>query len=376
MTADRADKAHETPLPGRKRFSKRHLLVAGIGLAVVVGTFAFVLPRIADYRDVWGVVQDLSWRDLALLAGATLLNLVTFAPPWMVALPGLRLRQAFVVTQASTASTYIAPGGVAVGMALSFAMLRAWGFASSEVGLAVALTGVWNQLAMLAFPSIALGLLALTGDAPTALDTVAGIGFALFVAVVAAFAAGLSTPRVARWVGDLSARVGSWGLRLIRRNPVGWDGEAFVRFRDRTSSLIKRRWHVLTLATLAGHLTVYLVLLASLRALGVPAGDVSAVEAFAAWSLVRLLGSIPITPGGLGVVELGLTTALVGFGGDQVEVVAAVLVYRVVTVLPTLLIGLLAGVTWRRHRPDYLRPAPPDGAPRSVSRRNDSTTSR
>jgi uncharacterized membrane protein YbhN (UPF0104 family) len=78
---------------------------------------------------------------------------------------------------------------------------------------------------------------------------------------------------------------------------------------------------------------------------------VSAVEAFAAWSLVRLLGSIPITPGGLGVVELGLTTALVGFGGGQVDVVAAVLVYRVMTVVPTLVIGLLVGVTWKRYRP-------------------------
>jgi uncharacterized membrane protein YbhN (UPF0104 family) len=65
-------------------------------------------------------------------------------------------------------------------------------------------------------------------------------------------------------------------------------------------------------------------------------------------------GSVPITPGGLGVVELGLTTALVGFGGDQVEVVAAVLVYRVATVLPTLAVGLLAGVTWKRYRPRYL----------------------
>jgi uncharacterized membrane protein YbhN (UPF0104 family) len=109
---------------------------------------------------------------------------------------------------------------------------------------------------------------------------------------------------------------------------------------------------VLTLATLAGHFTVYLVLLVSLRVLGVTADEVTAVETFAAWSLVRLLGSIPITPGGLGVVELGLTTALVGFGGDQVDVVAAVLVYRVLTVGPTLLIGLLAGATWRRHRPD------------------------
>jgi uncharacterized protein (TIRG00374 family) len=108
---------------------------------------------------------------------------------------------------------------------------------------------------------------------------------------------------------------------------------------------------VLTLATLAGQLTVFLVLLASLRVVEVSADDVSAVEAFAAWALARVLGSIPITPGGLGVVELGLTTALVGFGGDQVEVVAAVLLYRAATIVPTLLIGLLAGVTWKRYRP-------------------------
>jgi hypothetical protein len=99
---------------------------------------------------------------------------------------------------------------------------------------------------------------------------------------------------------------------------------AFVRFRKRTNSLLELRWHVLTLATLAGHLTVYLVLLVSLRVLGVTADEVTAVEAFAAWSFVRLLGSIPITPGGLGVVELGVTTAPRRLRGDQVDVVAAV----------------------------------------------------
>ncbi len=344
----------------RKRISKRHVLGGGLGIAVVVGTFAFVLPRIADYRDVWDVVKGLSWADLGLLAGATALNLATFAPPWMAALPGLRFRQAFVVTQASTASTYVAPAGVAVGMALSFAILRGWGFAPAPVSLAVAVTGVWNQLAMLAFPTVALALLALTGTPHAALDTIAFIGLAILVVVLAGFAAGLSTARLARRVGDLAARAASWGKRLFRKQPVTWDGEAFVRFRARTNSLLRRRWHVLTLATLAGHLTVYLVLLVSLRVLGVGADEVTAVEAFAAWSLVRLLGSIPITPGGLGIVELGLTTALIGFGGGQAEVVAAVLVYRVLTMVPTLVIGLLAGATWKRHRPDQ---APTDAAP-------------
>lgn len=329
----------------------RHVLGILAGTLVVVLTFVFVLPQIADYRDVWRVLTRLSWTDLALLLGATLLNLATFAPPWMATLPGLRFRQAFVLTQASTASTYIAPGGAAVGMAASLAMLRGWGFQGSLVSLAVAVTGVWNQLAMLAFPTVALVLLTVRHEGHAAIQTVAYSGLAIFVVVVAGFATGLSSASLARRVGDVAARIVSRALCLIRRKPVTWNGASFVRFRGKAISLLRKRWHVLTIATLAGHLTVYLVLLGSLRVLDVSAHTVSAVEAFAAWSLVRLLGSLPITPGGLGVVELGLTTALVGFGGDQPRVVAAVLLYRVLTVLPTLLIGLLAGATWEHHRP-------------------------
>ena len=55
--------------------------MAGIAVAVVGLTFAFVLPRIAGYRAVWHVVSGLSWLDLAALAGATVLNIVTFASP-------------------------------------------------------------------------------------------------------------------------------------------------------------------------------------------------------------------------------------------------------------------------------------------------------
>jgi uncharacterized protein (TIRG00374 family) len=80
----------------------------------------------------------------------------------------------------------------------------------------------------------------------------------------------------------------------------------------------------------------------------VGAAEVSVVDAFAAWALVRLIASVPITPGGIGVVELGLTGALVGFGGNNAGVVAAVLVYRFLTVVPTLVLGLVASFTWRR----------------------------
>jgi putative heme transporter len=325
--------------------------VIGIGIAVVAATFVFVLPRIANYGEVWSVVKQLSWPQIAALVAATLLNLVTFAPPWMVALPGLGFRRAFVLTQASTASTYIAPGGAAVGVGLAYAILRAWGFGGGSVGLATALTGIWNQLVLLGFPAVALALLTLKREQNALLQSVAVIGLAVFVVAIAAFTGALATPKLAHFIGRETIHLANWVLGIFRRGPVGWTADSFVRFRNRAVGLLRHRWIALTLTTLAGQLTVFLLFLVSLRVLGVSAGEVGAVEAFAAWSLTRLLGSLPITPGGLGVVEVGLTTALVGFGGANAEVVAAVLVYRFLNIVPTLVLGLIAGATWRRLSP-------------------------
>jgi uncharacterized membrane protein YbhN (UPF0104 family) len=334
-----------------RRFSWKRLAGGGLGLAVIIGTFVFILPQVANYREVWEVVRELSWSQLGLLLGATALNLATYAPPYMAALPGLRFRQAFVMTQASTASTYVLPGGAAVGMGLSYGMLRGWGFTGKPVTLAIAVTGIWNQFAMLGFPAVALALLTAANEKHALLQTVAFIGLAVFVISAGAFAAGLASPRIANWVGDTAARIVDRLLKIIHRGPVKWDGQSFVAFRNDAVGLLARRWHVLTLATLAGHGTVFLLFLTSLRVLDVTPGEVSGIEAFATWSLVRLLGSVPITPGGIGVVEVGFTTLLVGFGGDNAEVVAAVLVYRFLTIVPTLVLGLIAGATWRHHRP-------------------------
>jgi uncharacterized membrane protein YbhN (UPF0104 family) len=337
--------------PGSRRFSWKRLAGGGLGLAVIIGTFVFILPQVANYREVWDVVKELSWSQIGLLLGATALNLATYAPPYMAALPGLRFRQAFVLSQASTASTYVLPGGAAVGIGLSYGMLRGWGFTGKPVTLALAVTGIWNQFAMLGFPVLALALLTAANEKHALLQTVAFVGLAVFVVVAAAFAAGLASPRIANWVGDTAARIVDRLLRIIHRGPVKWDGRSFVSFRNDAVGLLARRWHVLTLATLAGHATVFLLFLTSLRVLDVTPGQVSGIEAFAAWSLVRLLGSVPITPGGIGIVEVGFTTLLVGFGGDNAEVVAAVLVYRFLTIVPTLVLGLIAGATYHRRRP-------------------------
>jgi putative heme transporter len=323
--------------------------MAAIGVAVIGLTFAFVLPRIAGYRDVWHVVRTLSWLSILALAGATILNIVTFAPPWMICLPGLGFRRALLVTQASTATTYLAPGGAAPGMAVSFTMLRAWGYTGRQVAVTVAVTGVWNQLIIFGSPPFALALLALIGEHDPLLRSFALIGVVVFGVALGLFASGMASAELARWFGDAIGRIASRVLRIVRRGPLRFNGETLVRFRGDALDLLRTRWHLITAGALAGQLSVFFVLYVTIRVLGIGAGSLLGLEIFAAWSVARLLGSLPITPGGIGVIELGLTSLLVGFGGPKAKVVAAVLVYRFLTVVPTLVLGLVAAVTWRRH---------------------------
>jgi putative heme transporter len=338
----------------------KRLLGAAGSIAIVVLVFVFVLPRIADYRDVFDVLRGLDWQDWAVLAGAVLLNLATFPPPWIAALPGLGYREGMAMTQASTALSIISPAGAAVGMAASYSMLRSWRFGAAPVGLAVAITGVWNQFANLTFPVVALALLTAADEDNPALRTAALIGVAVLVVTLSSFALVLSRPRRARRIGDLAARLTNRLLRVVRRGPVAWGGESFARFRSRALGLLRRRWHVITITTLAGHLTVFVLMLVCLRVVGISGSEVTGVEAFAAWALVRILGALPLTPAGVGVVEVGLTGALVAFGAPNAEAVAATLLYRALTVLPTLALGLLAAATWRTHHPGEAIESPSD----------------
>jgi uncharacterized protein (TIRG00374 family) len=262
------------------------------------------------------------------------------------------------LTQASTALSIVVPGGAAVGIAGAYGMARRWGFPGRDVARAATLTGLFNQFLNLSYPIIGLFLLTIHGEQSAALATAAFIGIAVLGIAVAAFVLILVSGQLAEDIGDVTARLTNWALGKVRRGPVSWGGANFERFRSDAGDFLERRWYLLTLTSLAGSLTVFVVLVVSLRACNVPAAQVPLFEAFAAWSLVRLLGSIPIFPGGIGVVELGLTGALVGFGGNNAGVVAAVLVFRFLTMVPTLVLGLIAAFTFRRHRPPEMAGAP------------------
>ena len=118
LSSDPEDELVQVELDEAQRKRRTGLArIIGIVASVLIigGVFAFALPRIANYGDVWDVVQTLSWQWLVVLALATILNLATYAPPLVAALPGLRYLHAARVTLASTALSMVAPGGAAVG---------------------------------------------------------------------------------------------------------------------------------------------------------------------------------------------------------------------------------------------------------------------
>ena len=198
------------------------------------------------------------------------------------------------------------------------------GFRGRDIGRESRSCACGTSSPNLSYPVIAVFLLAVGGAVRRVLATAAFVGAAVLGIAVAALAAVLASRRAAAGIGELAAQLADWALGKFRRGPVSWGGESFERFRLEATDLLGRRWHALTLATYAGTLTVFLVLLVSLREFDVSVRGVG-IEAFARGSLPAL--------GRSRLRRRDRRSQLASprrrrFVARNAEVVAAVLVYR------------------------------------------------
>ena len=335
----------ENPRPVRSTLKKAlaYTVPAMIAVALLVG----VLPALADFSEVWEAIADLDRASVALLLALAAWNILTYQFLIMAALPGLPLSQAFMVGQISTAVSNTIPAGAAVGVGVTYAMFSSFGYGAATIGIAAALTGLWNTFVKLGLPIVALAILAIQGDPHPATLGAALAGLAALVAAVIGLVLVVRSDRFAGSIGAMLQRAASWLAKPFRRGPYrGWDA-SLREFRVRTAQVLQRRWLWLTLTSILSHLSLFVLLLASLRAVGVTAQEVSWAEALAAFASVRLVTALPITPGGIGLVEVGMTGALVLAGGGQAEVVAGVLVFRVLSYAIQVPIGAVCWVWWR-----------------------------
>jgi uncharacterized protein (TIRG00374 family) len=338
---------------------------------LLVGAILWFTLKGTDFAAVWANIKALTPLEMASLLLAALWNLVTYQLVWMACTPGLKFGQALTVSQASTAVGNTLPAGAAFGVALTYEMLGSWGFSRSRTTVPVLVSGVWNSFAKLGLPVLALAIVALQGSSNPGRVTAALLGVAGLVVAIAAFALILRSERMAERIGILAGRIVSRLLAIVHRPPVhGWE-LATVKFRSRVIGLVAHRWAVITLATLVSHLSLYLVLLMSLRHVGVSNAEVGWAEVLAVFCFARLATAIPFTPGGVGVVEAVLIAGLVAAGGERSQVVAAVLIYRTLTYLLPVPIGVLLYVRWKRsswtRRPGVTPEAIAAGEPDTIA---------
>lgn len=334
-------------IPTTKNKSTWRYVSFAVSLAIVVGIFVFAIPKFADYKDVWASIQTLTPLELASLIAATVFNLFTYWLANMAALPGLRLLPSAVVTQTTTSVANTLPGGGAIAVGLTYTILRSWGFTGTDVALYVGVSGIWNIFIKLALPVLSVVFLVLQGSKSAAFVSAALVGSAVLAVAVGLLAAIFRSERLAWRVGDGLGRLITRIRRRFRRSPMTDGGDRAVRFRADTISLVGRRWIQLTVTTILSHLALFFILLLSLRHMGVSEADVSTAEVFAVFAFGRLISALPITPGGLGVIELGYIGGLVAAGGDDPAVVAAVLMFRTLTFGIQIPLGGFTYLIWR-----------------------------
>jgi uncharacterized protein (TIRG00374 family) len=355
-----------TEVPTSTRSLRRRILQGLLSFALAALVLIFVLPQVADLSEVWDAIQAMTNLEIAVLIAFAIWNLATYWILIVLATPGLTYPQAIVVAESTTAVANTVPAGGAVSLGLTYAMLGSWGFSKSRVTLSVLVTGIFNNFAKLGLPIIAVSLLALEGGAGGGRILSALIGFGALITAVVIFALILRSEAHAAAIGNRTARIVTWIRHLFRKGPVEGYDLAVVKFRSRVIGLVRHRWLALSFWTLVSHLSLYAVLLTALRQIGVSDDEVSWTQVLAVFAFARLLTAIPLTPGGLGVIELALIGGLDAAGGAHAQIVAAVLVFRLLTYVLPIPLGLATYVWWRRNR-SWRDSAPPLPAEFSVA---------
>jgi uncharacterized protein (TIRG00374 family) len=339
-----ANRPQRSPMLSPKAKKALQIIVS---LVVLVAIFWYVLRQFADLSEVWSALTTLSPGDIALLGIATLWNLITYWIVVVIATPGLTLSQAAVMTQSTTAVANSVPAGGAIAVGLTYTMLSSWGFSKSRSTLSVIVSGIWNNFIKLGMPIFALAILALQGERSGGRLVAAIAGLGGLIGAILIFALILRSEDFARRAGLRGQRWVSRLLEVARRRSVGgWD-LAITKWRSRVIGLVQHSWIRLTVAAVVSHLSLFAVLLLTLRALGVTNSEVGWAHALAVFAFARLLTAVPLTPGGVGVVELALIAGLSGGTGDDAPVVAAVLMYRLLTYVLPIVIGGLTYLVWR-----------------------------
>lgn len=297
--------------------------LAGAGVLLVV-----VFPHIAHagWDDVSDQIAAISVGRLVELALIWAAGLYVYSFVLTAALPGLKRHRALALNLGGSGVANVIPFGGAAGIGLNYAMLRSWGYDRARVA---SFTVVSQSVAAVSKIVVALcGLVALA-----ALPAVRGL---------------VPRPDQGTWLLVAIALAGLAMTAFMLRGRITFPAYTRVRsgvaaFWTQTKELVRRHWVPMTVGAL-GYSALQLLLFELCLNAVHPGLSVTIVAA--GYAVDRLLTLVPITPGGVGVVEAGVTAVLVALGGDPTSVATGVLLFRAFSYFAEIPIGGAVALGW------------------------------
>jgi uncharacterized protein (TIRG00374 family) len=322
----------------------RSLRRNAVWLVITLVSLYLVFPSLVSTFADWDQIARYSPVWLLVMFG---LQVGVCACLWdlqRLALHGARWRPVIAAQLSSNALSNIAPGGGPVGAALQYRILVAAGLDAPLVVSALTAVQLLVFAIVLGLPIIAIPA-AVHGSVNRSLLAASVAAVAAFAVIVAAGAVLMRTDRPLEWVGRVVQSV----RNRIRRHAVLTTDlpQRLLSQRDQITAVMGRSWKRALALAVGRWLLDFMTLFAALTAIGSHPRPSLVLLAFCG---AKALGNIPLTPGGLGFVEAGMTALLALAGVDPANAVLATFVYRLFSYWLPLPFGLL-GIVLAPRRP-------------------------
>ncbi len=299
----------------------------GVLLLLTLIVFNYlVLPQLSGARKAAETLSNVTWWLLIVAVALELAAFASYTQLTLAALPGDRHHRpikflTLMRIQLSVKSmTNLVPGGTATGSATGYRLLLAAGVPGSDAAFAMATVGLGSAVVL----NLVLGLALLVSLPRSGLQpayATAAIAGAIAIALVGALVVLLM-----KGEGPLERIVRAIARHVPRLEPDKASAAlaqvvAHLRELGARPDVIRRgmAWAVANWLFDAGALWVFLAAFGQ---------RVQIDSLLVAFGIANVLAVIPITPGGLGVVEAVLTSSLVGFGVPAGPAAVSVVTYR------------------------------------------------
>jgi len=335
-------------------------------LFLIVGavTLYLVLPQLLDVWEQVPRLTTIKWWFVVILP----LEAGSFACQWKltrVALPQVTWFVAATAQLTSNAVSKVVPGGAAVGAATGYRMLSVSGVNRASAGATLAATAIVSNSVLFVLPLVAVAGSILTAPVPGDLAVIAWGGALLFVVLFGVVFTLVRFDRPLWAAGRTVERVGAWTLRHVVNPFRQWSSPklhhgrtvqpitggptaaGIVFQRDIMVRTLGPRWRTALVAAVGNWGLDYLALVAAIYAVTGAKPKLSLI--LLAYGAAAVLSMFPFLPGGLGLVEAGLTAALVVAGIKPADALLATLAYRIVSYWLPLPAGLAASILFRRR---------------------------